>query len=174
MARPKEYSVIIDESVLIWLIDRFKRKYPHESVAFLFGQYWEDSKFDIPYITLGREPHFTSDSESGDFEHSEVIRQTKLAASEGSMLLGWSHSHPYEDPHLEMTSQTITDARTQIKYRFSISIIVALWGTEGCWIECWKEGFAASLDLLISTETRLVPFKTWYHKKFKKRPWLLK
>src|ERR1044072_5707281 len=144
MAKVREFSCIIDADVLEWIVQRFIKNYPNESALFLFGDYWNlESRFKIPYITLAREPSGLVGTKNDiDFSHSEVVRQTKLAAAEGSLLMGWSHSHPYETRvekiPIEATCQTLLDARTQLTYRFTISLVVAIWN-KGFGCTAWKE-----------------------------------
>jgi hypothetical protein len=169
MARIREFTCIIDADVLEWLISRFFKTYPNESAAFLYGDYWNlESRFQVPYISLAREPSdLVTTKNDIDFPHAEVVRQTKLAAAEGAMLMGWAHSHPYKKFFLEAGCQSITDARTQITYRFTISIIVVLW--QGGWYcTAWKEGFAAPLDILVSDHKgNLKTLNQWGKRKYK-------
>src|ERR1041385_5790985 len=169
--RINEYTVIFDEEVLFWIAHKFRHKYPLENGMFLFGEYWP-SRYNIPYITEASEAanaeHFTDEWK---FDHSEVLRRTRIAAKDGRMLLGWTHSHPWDEPIIGINMQTITDARTQIEYRFTISLIVGIWES-GWWCNAWKEGFAAPLEILIrTTKGDLITIKKWYYKKWQTKPW---
>lgn len=172
MPKVTEFSVIIDSDVFSWIAEQLEKNYPLESGVFLFGNYWNlDSRHNVPYITLAREPseigHF---SDSFEFYHTEFIRQTKLAAAEGKMLLGWAHSHPWRHSFIGMNNQSITDARTQIFYRFTVSFIFGLW-PNNWWVTAWKEGFAAPLNILVIKGKKLMTCKQWYYQKYKRKPW---
>jgi hypothetical protein len=167
-----EHSVIFDEEVLEWITARFQRTYPLESGAFLFGEYWDGSRHKIPYITQASEPrHTINTADEWNFDHAEVLNQTRLAAADGRMLMGWAHSHPWEGPFIGMNHQSITDARTQIEYRFTISLVIGVWKT-GWWFTAWKEGFAAPLFVIVRTKKgQLITSRKWYYSRWKTRPW---
>lgn len=175
MPRVSEFSVIFDEAVLEWIPERQIKKYPHETGMFLFGEHWS-SRFNIPYIKQASEAanseHTTG---SWEFYQSEVLRQTRLAANSGNTLLGFTHSHPWKHPLIGINNQSITDARIQIENRFTVSLIVGLWERDDqiiWWPTCWKEGFAAPLDILVKSEKgQLITLKKWYYKKYGSRPW---
>lgn len=171
MPKITEHTVIFNETVLSWTADRFRKYFPLENGVFLFGEFWP-SRFAIPYITQVTEPQITRRTKSAWwFEHEEIVRQTRLAAQSGRMLMGWSHSHPWQVAPFGINNQSITDARTQMHYRLSISLIVGMWPT-GWWCTAWKEGFAAPLETLVHTEKEeLMTLKRWYYKTYHKRGW---
>lgn len=178
MPRISEYTVIIDESVITWMAERYRKFYPLENGVFLFGDFWKESRHSIPHITQASEPLYTERTVNNwTFIHTEFVRQTKLAAADGRMILGWSHSHPWKTPPLNINIQSILDARIQIDYRLNISMIFGIWD-ESWWCTAWKEGFAAPLVILIHKDTgknrgSLVTIKRWYYDTYKHRAWFL-
>ena len=177
MPKITEFCIVIDASVLAWTADRFRKFYPLENGVFLFGSFWP-SRYSIPYITQASEPRGTDRATgSWGFEHAEFLRQTKLAAADGRILLGFSHSHPWKKPPLNINVQSITDARTQMHYRLSTSLIIGMW-EDSWWCTAWKEGFAAPLEILICIDEgkdkgKIVTLKRWYYDTYKRRPWFL-
>jgi len=179
MPKVTEYTVIIDASVLAWIAQRFRKFYPLENGVFLFGEFWQPSRYNIPYITQASEPR-NIDRKTGEwwFEHDEFLRQTKLAAADHRILLGFSHSHPWPcNIPLNINAQSITDARTQTHYRLTISLIMGMWNTSW-WCTAWKEGFAAPLNTLVHIDDStygkkgsLLTLKRWYYDTYKERAW---
>jgi len=145
----KHRQVIYDPVMFRNIVHRLHRAYPNEFGGFLFSQTHFDRSetFIIQGCSFGK----VGSVKAWDFYSDDVRRAQRLAARKNLRLVGYFHSHPWNDPPYSMITQSSSDADIQDDFDLSLSLIVGI--CPDYWISAtWRRGYTAPYPQLVGNE----------------------
>jgi hypothetical protein len=140
------------------MVSVMERAYPKEAGYLLAGERFKDEVFRIVAVK-----RIADGTRSRIFIADDDVHKGRVWAGKKKLeIVGWAHSHPYPNhtTSTNMTQLSPLDVSCTSYFGFRYAMVVAF--VQNHWfVDCWKMGRTAALNIVIDTGDGLVPFNKW-------------
>lgn len=164
MPRILSHSVIIRESVMIEFMELSRKRYMREAMGFLIG--WPVDTRDITEVDWWHKPPQRGTEDWFRWTASDYAQAQALASEKKQMVVGVIHSHCYKQITYTCSQNSTEDAVQQAQHNYLLSAVLAL-DKEICWLDVWRLGFTAGLNVYIKSNGRIMSWQRWINLQLK-------